>query len=1180
MTTPLNLYATKVFAEHPISMWALDESVGYISLIDPINQDLSYWEISGATIVNAETSVLFEEAPPKKPIEGSYVSGIIEAAGNEGLINIVSNFEINENDINLDLGSFAVGFYSFTYDRNVQARIGYTYTNTVDSQEYEFLRLINIPAERKWAFVAETFAIPENFSNLKVVIEFSYQDTETPYELAVHGISFGQWSEEFNTTSLGVRPQQLPDSYPEEAYGVPAFAYGLQGSQGYYMTTPEETSLCAKNLGMPLVFGSANSTTITPNAIGFPSLVLPGEGFLNKSGQYRPLTFEFWTSIQSNSIIDRRIFGPISSPDGIYVNKHLLKLKIGNNVGSYSVGEWSRPMLVGIRLTSDNASMLVNGEEVISFRISPETVDYPELVNEEEKSLDWLGFYAYEDVPIIQIEAPAIYPYEVPAIVQKRRFVYGQGVEFPISISGLNHSSVTAIDYSVSNYVKNISYPKSNSWRGGFLENITASKTSISTPDYVLPELFLSDKTSEQWHGDLYEANDLYDLDTSYYSLKPSAEWEDSQGYLHFKNLSFLKEKMSSVYGLFEIAEYSESREVLLRLENSSEGTSIIIGIENDRIFYDIEYIDSDRVVKTENFYECGDVILGDRFAVGLNFAQASKNFGGRVASFLGTVQNSKLYVGGQSDFSKTFSGKIFKVAFSSGRNLAKTTTIFDETNGLAKDYADGLLAENGVAEALRETGSHIGTYTLVPRVILESFQLDIATDSYWEDYVPLSYFGKYVIDNAGKSFFALDFLQFNFDYPRLERLFEGEYTTDGLPVKTYISFQYLKNGANANVQYFTNTKSLSKNGVVSPGNEWINTRYEVLDDSIIKLPLGVDIKNLAIVFHVEIVSEGILNDKITVRYLEVASQALGQTPNKINTKFGTQIVPYKRSGLYFEYKAVSPFSIYKKSSPYMYLTKNSGMRSRAPYSFAGNEGLSISINKNLASFFKIDLIQLSLRYEEESFPIAPVQIFEIQDKLETIKFYLVADSNTQKRGQIYAISENTGQLKSGVVYYIDGNVVKRPVLNLNAWTTIGLSFGTPLDMSLYAGAIRFTSPILFNNVSYYQTTQLDEIQRFALRKWFAVRSAVDNPLDWGYWAGKDVVDDEIVVVPNAGFTWQEVLFLTQADPTVPDASEIYKIYTGTNSIIFDTQSSLVIKNYKSSVYKDLIWNSFVTDAV
>lgn len=1185
MITPLNLYATKVFAEHPISMWALDERVGYLSLINQGDRNLSSWVVSGATVVDAENEDLFEERFPKKPFAGSYVNGLIEVSENNGLISATSNFEINPEDINLDLGSFAIGFYSFTFGRPVQARLGYTYTSTVDDEDYEFLRPINIPPERSWAFVAETFAIPDSFSNLKVILEFSYTETEIPYELAVHGITVGQWSEEFNTTELGSSPEPLPENYPSIAHGIPALAYGLQGSQGYYLTNQNETSLCAKNIGMPLVFGSSNSTVITPNTDGAPSLVLPGEGFLNQSGQYKPLTFEFWTSIQSNAIDDRRIFGPIESSDGLYVNKHLLKLKVGSNVGSYSVGEWSRPMLISIRLTFDRASMLVNGEEVISLNISPETVDYPPAIDEIGDNLDWVGFFAYEDVPIIQIEAPAIYPYEVPVIVQKRRFVYGQGVEFPISISGLNHSSVTAIDYSVSNYAKNISYPKSNSWQGGFLENITASKTSISTPDYRPPELFLNNKTSEEWHEDLYEANSLYDLDTSYYSLKPSSEWQNSEGYLYFKNLSFLKEKMSSLYGVFEITEYPESREVLLRLENSSEGTSIIIGIENDKVFYDIEYIDSDRIVKTENFYPQDDVLLGEiplgePFVVGLNFAQASKNFGGRVASFLGTVQNSKLYVGGQSDFSKTFSGKIFKIVFSSGRNILKTTKIFDADLGLAKDYTNASSEER--ESAILELGSHTGTYTLVPRVILERFELDIATDSYWEDYVPLSYFGKYVIDNAGKSFFALDFLQFNFDYPRLERFFQGEYLTGGLPVKTYISFQYLKNGANANVQYFTNTKRLSKNGVVSPGNEWINTRYEVLDDCIIKLPLGIDIKNLAIVFHVEITSEGVLNDKITVRSLEIASQALGQTPNKINTKFGTQIIPYKRSGLYFEYKAVSPFSIYKKSSPYMHLTKNSGIRSRAPYSFSGNEGLSIPINKNLANFFKVDLLQLSLRYEEESFPVAPVQIFEIQDKSEKIKFYLVADPNTQKRGQIYAINESTGGLRSGIVYYIDGNVVSRPILNLNSWTTLGLSFGPSLDMSLYTGAIRLTSPILFNNVSYYQTTQLDEIEKFVFRKWFSVRAERGNPIDWGYWAGKFVNEEDEVetIIPDASFSWREVLFVSQAEPTLPDASEIYKIYTGTNSIIFDTEDDLVIKNYRSSVYKDLIWNSFVADAV
>lgn len=1264
MTTPLNLYATKIFAEHPLAMWALDENVGYVSLVEPESQNLSSWVVSGATVVDAENETLFEEAFPKKPFEGIYVNGLIEIPGNQGLVNVVSNFEINPANINEELGSFAIGFYAFTSGRRVQARIGYTYTDTTDSEEYERLRLINIPPERSWAFVAETFAIPENFSNLKAVIEFSYPETEIPYELAVHGISIGQWSEEFNTTDLGSIPQQLPENYPSLAYGVPALPYGLQGSTGYYLTNPDATSLCAKNLGMPLVFGSSNSTVLTPNTDGHPSLVLPGEGFLNQYGQYKPLTFEFWTSIQSNTIIDRRIFGPIGSSDGLYVNKHLLKLKIANSVRSYSVGEWSRPMLISIRLTPDAASVLVNGDEVISFAISPDTVNYPPAIDENGDSLDWVGFYAYEDVPIIQIESPAIYPYEVPSIVQKRRFVYGQGVEFPVSISGLNHSSVTAIDYSVSNYAKNISYPNSNSWGAGFLENITASKTSISTPDYSLPELFLRDRSPAEWYTALYDANELDDLDRDYYSLKPSLEWEDSEGYLYFKNLSFLKENMSSIYGVFEIEDYQASREILFRLENSSEGTAIIIGIDNNRVFYDIEYIDSDMITKTENFYECGDVVIGDQFAVGLNFSQASKNFGGRIASFLGTVQSSKLYIGGQSDFSKTFSGKIFKVAFSSSRNVAKTANLFDENTGTAKDYSDGFLADNDI-----ERYKDVASYTLVPRIILERFELDIATDSYWEDYVPLSYFGKYVIDNAGKSFFGLDFLQFNCDYPRLERFFNGEYITTGLPVKTYISFQYLKNGANANTQYFTNTKRLSKNGVVSPGNEWVNTRYEVLDDSIIKLPLGIDVKNIAIVFHVEIVSEGILNDKITIRYLDIASQALGQAPNKINTKFGTQIVPYKRSGFYFDYKTVSPFSIYKGSSPYMYLTKNSGIRSRAPYSFSGNEGLSIPINQNLANFFKIDLLQLSLRYSDEEFPLAPVQIFEIQDNADTIKFYLVADSNTQKRGQVYAISESTGALKSGVVYYIDGKVVKRPIFNLNTWVTLGLSFGPALDMSLSSGAIRFTSPILFNNVSYYQTTQLDEIQRFSFRKWFAVRAEGGNPLNWGHWAGNKIIESDYelaaadlnktvtmnvdgfgnITIPNnsevpipvstelspstlniynlssntinliasegvtiqnfAGgivpilpqqkislrkmgtnlwatgsanlwFLWGDVLFLAQADPTLPDASEIYRNYTGTNSIVFDTESSLVVRDNKISSYKDLIWDSFVTDAV
>lgn len=1149
MTNSLNLYATRVFAEHPISLWALDESLGYISLISEENRDFSEWSISGATLVDKET--LLDEVPVQ-PFKDSVANHLLEE-DSSGIFNLQSNFSINEEDVEQDLGSFAIGFYAFAFNRSFQARIGFTYINPENDEEYEVVKSVNVPAQIRpgWSFVQETFSLPSSFSNLSPFFEIEYFKTDIPFELSINGISFGQWSEEFSTTSLGVSPISLPDDIALSSLAVEAKPYGLQGSSGYYLSNG--TSLYAKNTGMPLVIGSRNSTVITPNN-DLPSLIIPGNGFMNELGKFSPATFEFWASIQSNAISDKKIFGPIASEDGVYVDRHLLKLKIGNRVGSYSVGEWARPLLINIRTTDKNASMLVNGEEVVSLVFSEGA---PELATEKDefgRSQDWLGFYAHEDVPIVQIESVAVYSYEVPAIVQKRRFVYGQGVDFPTSITGMNHSSTVAVDYSVSNYAKNVRYPATNRWSAAHSENLLTTKTHLSLPDYKVPQLFLN-SDSKDWHAASYE---YFDEDSPYFSFNYDESWSEIQGYLYFENIGFLKESPASIYGVFETTEESDSRQTLMRFVNSNEGTALDISLESGTISYSMEFINSDLEKETEIFYECSGNLVGDKFAVGLDFTLASRNFGNRVSAFIGTIQSSKLFIGGNSEYSNTFSGKIHRISISGKNNLGKMRNVFS-TNGLALDYLDGELADN--SNKLTQTA----TYTLVGSKVINKFELDIATDSYWEDYIPLSYFGKYAVDQKQDQFFTLDFLQFNIDYVRLQRFSNNNYDTSQMPVRSYVSFQYLKNGANQNPTYFNNTEALPKDGVVSPGDEWINTKYEVLNDTVIKLPLGINIKNVALVLHLEIVSSGVINDNIKIKFLDIASQALGYSPNKIKTKFGAEVIPYKKSGLYFEYKGVSPFSTYKQSTPYLYLTKHSGIRSRAPLTFLGNEGLSLPINKNLASFFKIDAIQMVLRYEETSFPISPVQVFEIQSATDYIKFYLVADSNTQRRGQIYAIDNNTGRLRSDIVYYIDGKVVKRPILNLNTWFTLGLSFTNTISFENVAGALRFTSPILFNNVSYYQTTQLAEVQRFAYRKWSAVRSGLDQSIDWAEW-------DSV--------SWQEVLFLASTSPDITDLSDIYGIYTGTNSFIFDSSSDLVINNYSSSVYKDLSWNSSIITPV
>jgi hypothetical protein len=1185
MVSPLNLYATKVFSEQPISLWALDEPVGYLSLITEDMQNLNSGWITGGVsgIVDATTDVLFNEKPPAAPFQDIFVNGVIEDAANPGLISFESSSPVASTSFSQDLGSFAIGFYAFTFDRTVQARLGYRYTKPNEEEVYEVIRLVNVPSSRQWAFISETFSMPESFESISFYVELFYQATEIEYQVAINGLSVGQWSEEFHTNSLGVFPQQLPEDVPISGFGVLAQPYGLQGKSGYYIV--HENSLCALNSGMPLVFGSDSSTELRPNPEG-PSLIIPAEGLFGDAARYQSRTFEVWISVQSNSMVARRIFGPLTTDDGVYVEKHSIKLKIGNSIGSYPIGYWDRPMLLDLRMTETSASLLINGEQVITLEVSADSITY------QSESEDWLGFYSYdEDVPRIRIEAPSIYPYEVPAIVAKRRFVYGQGVDFPTNIKGLNNSAITYIDYAMSNYAKNFLYPQVGPWSGGIGENIVKGARALTLPEYKLPITKFNNKSNSDWLIDSYSANQ------NKISFRPNSSWGDTEGYLYFEKLGLLREDVKAFYALFDPVE-SGSRQELFSLENTSTGATMSIYIYDNSIHYSIAKLGA-----LENiFYSAPIEDQLSPIMAGLDITLASRYFSSSIGSFFANKQSIKLYVGGTKLLQNTFTGAIKKIGLMSSRNLGKAKLFYNRA-GLPIDsynlnignmsYEDSIdntifgndsefwdlvtpeITASSLLEERNNRESHVATYTVVPKIFLGSYSLDISLDSYWESYLPLSYFGTYVKDQAGDPYFQLDFLQFNVGYPKFNIIENEKYSTKDVPVKTYISFQYLKSGANASYFSFVNTQSLDKSGVIRPRGEWINTKYEVLDDTVIYPPLGAAIENLAIVFHIEIQSDS-ADDKIEISSLGVASQALGYSPNKISTRFGTSIIPYKKSGSYFDYKNVEPFSIYKKSSPYLYLTSNSGMRLRGNYNNHNRNGLSLPINTNKASFFKVDLIQAMIRYDEQEFPVSPVQIFEIQSVDEYIKFFLVADSNNRKRGQIYAIDDSTGRLKSGLVYYINGVPVKRPILNLSQWATLAISFGPALNFEFSVGAIRFTSPLLFNNVSYYQTTELDEVQRFAYRKWTAVRSGIDNPIDWGYWSGEAYNQNDQIYQATDGFSWQEVLFLSESDAVLPDGRVIYQQFTGTSSIIIDTSSVLRVTSDPASAYSELTWSTSV----
>lgn len=1250
MSSPSNLYAEKVFSEHPTCLWPLDDKSDYISLISETDRNVYSWTPSNGVAVNYT-------AVSDEPFPNSSVTRITGNNPSPGSANdtvplsatFVSGDIANFQQLNQDMATFCIGAYFYAETPYVDGfEIGYQYYDTVQGQTVKVIRQFSTTISEKWIFVSETFDIPTDNATFKIILGVRYLaniNSSEPYRFLINGVSVGQWSEEFNSLSLGVTKSLLPSNIlGPSKYGIPAKAYGLQDSTGYYLV--KNDSLVAKNSGVPMVYGASTVSILSPNGTD-PSLIVPGYGFMNKIGQYKSYTFESWLRITADTSTEspRRIFGPIRSSDGLYVDGPFLKLKIGETVGSHYIGEWCRPMLVHIRVIENSASLLINGEQVLSLEYQTSDLVFPEEYSGGMHN-DWLGFYAYDDVSLVEVDSIAIYSYQVPAVVAKRRFIYGQGVEFPENINTSYSGTSVYIDYPFADYTNNYSYPNIGSWGQGVLDNISTTNNILTAPNYNLPTLVFQNTTEEEFldHNATLqtEVDKLITFGTTGY-----------KGYMLFPNLNILNQDTKAIYGIFK-DKTSSSAQTLILIENEITKDYFEIELNQTTINYKLKYGSS-----TETIYQALGYQIGEIFSVGINFENFGNYYGAKVSDFFANKSQLKVYVGSQKDFTKAFDGNIYKIGFCNESNYNEISYLFNsfgvtldyenvfdlyaETQAIEYDagnlyFANGGSYYNDNGDFIPNLGQywdyvinggdpfsfvyakmidHTASYTLFPKLHYGNFMLDIAVKGSWQDYIPLTYFAQYVTDAKGKRYYDLDFLQFNIDYPAPSKFAEIEsatgtgwtyaeleyqysnpiqrtyasldnhlytgyndyddlknkssknyvYDTTKSLVKTNITFQYTETGNNAPDSYFVNSVRPDKGGIVEPGEDWINTKYEVVDNMLIYPPVGANFDDLSVVVSVDFEIPGIITNPVKVKKLEFASQAFNKdTSNPVGTRFGNPIYPYKKSGLYFDYKTRNPFSIYKSSSPYLYMTRYSGIQLRGQYDPSVNRGLSMPINQTKAENYKAMAMQLALRYDEDFFPYAPTQIFEIQSKDSLIKFYMVSTHPDGKRAKIYAINANTGRVENGIAFYLNGLIVKDPTITIKQWAFLGISFSKLLDFHKYRGAFRVNGPILVNTISHYQSTNLQEVQRVSKRPWFRVKFAPPLSLDWEYW--------------HSAFLWQGVLVLSTTNYYGVDPSDIYKTYTGTNKIIVDDPTVFSLNNYEYVVVKDVSWQSNTVNAV
>jgi hypothetical protein len=685
-STLSNLYVERASSEHPIALWMLNEQVDYVS---QITEDERRFELFAKwDIVNAEAEARSstELNAPFLDSATSVIEGFLPPTPTMDIV-LTSKFLLSD-DLALEYANFNIGFYVFLETALAKTiSIGYKYTDIATNQPVEVLSTKNVTSRYKdnWVFVSNTFDLPPDSSiaeDVKIVIKVRVAQggVSGAYDFFINGLSVGQWSEEFNKTSYGVTLNSIPTNIalPPELKSLPAFPYGASGENAYYLS--QDFRLLAKNFGVPIVFGSSNVTKITENVynnVNYPSLIFPGYGFLNKRGRHNDYTIEMWIRVNANSLGTKRIFGPIGSTDGLYVDEAFLTLKVGNSAVSHFVGDWFRPMLIHIRVVRGSIFLILNGEEVANIDIDQDTLELPDEFDNINRSKDWLGFYAYEDISPIEIDTFSIYSYPMPTAIAKRRWVWGQAVTAPEQTNSSINSITAFNDYSFANYAANYNYPDFANWKQAYFSNVNAESKVLSLPDYALPDFRLGSRTVTELFKDIKliginpeESDQDNILNRKYITLSPNSGWNSETDHIYFENFGILNEPVETVYGVFK-TNGTEIDKTLIKITNKINNNSFRMFINNLVVTYETNIDGVSRIVATRT------IKANEKFAVGLDIKKLFRSQDSALNRFFTDQSSLDMYVAG--DGTSKFNGQIYKIGFDAAYNSRRTSWMYDD---------------------------------------------------------------------------------------------------------------------------------------------------------------------------------------------------------------------------------------------------------------------------------------------------------------------------------------------------------------------------------------------------------------------------------------------------------------------------------------------------------------------
>ena len=729
---------------------------------------------------------------------------------------------------------------------------------------------------------------------------------------------------------------------------------------------------------------------------------------------------------------------------------------------------------------------------------------------------DWIGFYAHSDISI-EVSCVAVYNYAITKATALSRWSYGQAVAFPKEVVSAYSGSSIVPDYTVSKYANNQNYGvmQGNTWKSGKINNFVIDKDTLSLPAYTLPTIEVQDSASLT-QADMFAA--LSTANATYIDLQPDSTWTGVESHILFDTFKPIINDVDMFYVVFDKSENNtDNKQILFQVVDKTTGNYLEASILSNTLGYYF-YYNSTTPSTVATFTASA---TGTKYAAAINVPNlitSNSNF----TSFFSNKENLRVYVGGCKDYTtdQTFTGKIYKVGFGDSRNYNKVSSSFN-ASGYYAAAAAGVL------------DTHIASYTLLVQNPWtgQSF-MDIAVNSYWQDSIPLSRLSK-TVDGQ----YRIDYLQFNVDYP-------NQLSTTSADTKTYLTFQTVESGMNADITTFTNTTVVGTDRYINVTPTYSDRKYQVTDGTVVYIPTDVSSSTLAVVAHIEINNPGIILNPTKIRSLQIAAQALGSTTT-IGTK-GDELISFGTGN--------NPILISKFNDPYYYLTSQSGFR--VVGTNASTRGYYSNININKHDTFSIGSIQFSAKFPLTQFANTKTLMFELEnvDDATKVQFYVIGETSALTRGRIYA-EDQSGTVYTNLRYYLNGVEVDRAIVSVDEWFMLSVKFTTDYSLDSKAGKFNFSGKQLINHFEYFQPNSSQRNSpRYIYPKWINVKYSGTASQTWTNYTTS---------------TWQVVA--TSPSTTVfvgTNPSDIQEVFSGTGKKIIGKDYSYPYLVPKSQSYR------------